>query len=71
VDDEIIKYLKASVALQAEIVARLEGATRPEILMGAAGLTHKEIAALVGKQQPAVSKIISRAKLSRKENDDE
>ena len=70
-DEEFIKYLKASVSLQAQIVASLEGAVKPEILLGWAGLTHKEISSLVGKSQPAVSKIISRSNLSRKDKDDE
>lgn len=59
--DEMIKYLRALVYLQAEVVANLEGAARPEVLLGLAGLPHKEIASIVRKSQVAVSKAINRA----------
>jgi DNA-directed RNA polymerase specialized sigma24 family protein len=59
--EEMIKYLRASIFLQAEMVANLEGATKPEVLLGLAGLSHREIASIVRKSQPAVSKAINRA----------
>lgn len=68
--DEMIKYLKALVYLEAQVVAHIEGAVKPEVLLSLAGLTHKEIAAVVGKSRVAVSKALSRAN-SQKEHADE
>jgi DNA-directed RNA polymerase specialized sigma24 family protein len=66
--DEMIKYLKALVYLHAQVVGQMEGAVRPEILLAEAGLSHKEIATALRKSQVAVSKTISRAKQTQKEN---
>jgi hypothetical protein len=67
--DEMIKYLKALVILQAQVVANIEGAIKPEILLSLAGLSHKEIAVIVGKSKVAVSKALSRANPRKEQND--
>jgi predicted transcriptional regulator len=63
--DEMIKLLRALVALQAQVVGQMEGAVKPELLLAKAGLTHREIADLLAKSSEAVSQVISRAKRGR------
>ena len=70
-DAQLQKLLTASIALQAQLVANQEGATKPEIVLAWAGLSHKEIATILGKPITAISKAISRAKSARKESNEE
>jgi DNA-directed RNA polymerase specialized sigma24 family protein len=65
--EELLKYLKALVALQLrserdETVA----APKIEIILAGLGFTAREISDLSGKSQAAVAKTISRAKASLK-----
>ena len=69
--DELIRLFKAMLVLQSEIVAKTKGAEKAEVLLSRVGLSHKEIAAIVGKPQTGVSKAISRANAKKKEQDDE
>lgn len=62
--EELIKYLKALIALQARVVAENQPTVKLELLLFRAGLSHKEIADILDKSQAAVSKSISRSKLS-------
>lgn len=59
--DNIEKHLRALVILQIEALKLGDPQSKPEILLAASDLTHKEIAVLVGKSKGAVSKAISRA----------
>ncbi|MGH8718785.1 MAG: hypothetical protein ACREV0_07565 [Burkholderiales bacterium] len=60
--EELIKYLKALVALQARLIAESQPGMKLEPLLNAAGLNHREIAELLGKTQAAVAKTISRSR---------
>jgi hypothetical protein len=65
--EELVRYLKALVALQLRS-EREDGAPTPKIEVILAGLkfTAKEIAELSGKSQAAVAKAISRGKAALK-----
>lgn len=65
--EELVRYLRALVYLQAQAAATANPSGRIEVLLARAGLGHKEIAEIVGKSPAAVSKAISRAKLQGKE----
>lgn len=63
-EEDILKYLKAMVALQAQLLERMEPtprSTKTEVVLSRAGLTAKEIAKLIGKGDAAVHKAIQRA----------
>jgi DNA-directed RNA polymerase specialized sigma24 family protein len=60
--EEVVKYLKALVALQAQAMSPEESVAKPEILLSRAGLKAGEIAELLGKKTTAVAKTLSRAK---------
>lgn len=60
--DEMIKYLRALVILQARTLAETQPGLKLDVLLSAAGLNHKEIAAITGKSQAAVAKSISRSR---------
>jgi predicted transcriptional regulator len=62
--DEVAKYLKALLVLQLEALKNSESESKPEVLLSRAGLSHKEIADLIGKTQAAVAKAISRSRIS-------
>jgi hypothetical protein len=59
--DELVKYLKALVALQVTSYEAGEGSVKTELLLARAGLSHSEIAELLGKNYAAVAKTLSRA----------
>lgn len=67
--EELIRFAKAQLLLQlqaVQILADRNGAAfKPEVLLADAGFAHKDIAAMLGKSQMAVSKAISRAKTAR------
>lgn len=67
--EELKKYLKALTLLQLQTQLG-RGFVKPEVLLARAGLTHKEIAELLGKSQMAVSKAISRGKANQAEEED-
>jgi hypothetical protein len=60
--EELVKYLKALVFLQVQTLSGGEGFQKPELLLSRAGLTAREIAEVLGKNQAAVAKAIVRAK---------
>ena len=60
--DELVKYLRALVYLQAQQLNNDEPRPKPEILLKNAGLSYKEIADVLGKSEPAVAKAVSRAR---------
>jgi hypothetical protein len=60
--DELVKYMRALVMLQARIVAETQPGVKLELLLSAAGLNHKEIAGIIGKSHAAVAKTISRSR---------
>jgi hypothetical protein len=63
--DELVKYLKAMVALQLRAQSSAdEPQVKPEILLNQAGFTAREIAELTGRSQAAVAKALTRAKAS-------
>ena len=63
--DEMLRYLKALVVLQAAVLSEKEDSPKPELLLHRAGLGIKEISELLGKSYPAVAKAISRGRASR------
>jgi DNA-directed RNA polymerase specialized sigma24 family protein len=61
--DELVKYMRALVALQLRALSSDdEPQAKPEILLNQAGFTAREIAELTGRSQAAVAKALSRAK---------
>jgi hypothetical protein len=58
--DEMIRYLRAMVALQAELLELKEGAPKPEVVLHRAGIGMHEIANMLGKKYAAVAQTISR-----------
>jgi hypothetical protein len=62
--EELIKYLRALVFLQVQTLSGGEAFQKPELLLSRAGLTTREIAEALGKNQAAVAKSIERAKKS-------
>jgi DNA-directed RNA polymerase specialized sigma24 family protein len=60
--EDLVKYLKALVALQVKVVTDTHPDLKMEVLLHGAGLSNQEIADLVGKTYPAVAKAISRSK---------
>lgn len=59
--DEMLRYLKALVVLQAEALRHMPKAKAPEVLLRRAGFRTKEIAQMIGKRYMATAKAISRA----------
>lgn len=64
--DELLRYMRAMVALQVAVLAEREDSPKPEILLHRAGLDIGDIAQLVGKKYAAVAKAISRERAARK-----
>ena len=60
--EELVKYLRALVFLQVQAQSGGEAFQKPELLLSRAGLTAREIAETLGKNQAAVAKAIERAK---------
>jgi DNA-directed RNA polymerase specialized sigma24 family protein len=58
---ELLKYMKAMVAIQIRAMSTEENQEKPEVLLTRAGLSAKEIAELLGKNPDAVKKAIQRA----------
>ena len=64
--DELIKYLRALVYLQARQLSGEAMAVKIEILLANAGLSYREISDMTGKSEPAIAKAVSRERLSNK-----
>lgn len=64
--DEMLRYLKALVALNAAALDETEERPRAEVLLDRAGLSIQEIADALGKSYPAVAKTLSRERATRK-----
>jgi hypothetical protein len=64
--DELIKYLRALVYLQARQLSGEAMAVKTEILLANAGLSYREISDMTGKSEPAIAKAVSRGRLSNK-----
>jgi len=60
--EELLKYIKALVFLQAQGMNDAEKRMKPEILLARAGLNYAEISEILGKTAAAVAKSIQRAK---------
>lgn len=58
--EELVKYMRALLMLQARAALEAQPGLKVEPLLAAAGLSHREIAAVLGKTQAAVAKTISR-----------
>lgn len=69
--DELVKYMKALVYLQVQVLAGSSTFGKPEVLLHQAGFKNREIADILGKNESAVAKAISRAKQNTKEWTDE
>ena len=59
--EELVKYLKALIVLQVALYEAGQSPGRAELLLARAGLTHTEIAEILGKSYMAVAKTMSRA----------
>ncbi len=59
--DEMLRYMRALVVLQAETLRHIADAEKPELLLKRAGFKNKEIAQILGKGHEAIAKAISRA----------
>lgn len=60
--DEMLRYLKALVVLQAEALRHVTNAEKPEVLLQRADFKIGEIAQMVGKPYAATAQTISRAR---------
>ena len=60
--EELLKYMKALVFLQAQRMNDDEKPVKPEVLLARAGLDYAEIAEILGKTQTAVARSVQRAK---------
>ena len=64
--DELIKYMRALVYLQARQLSGEATAIKTEILLANAGLSYREISDMTGKSEPAIAKAVSRGRLSNR-----
>jgi hypothetical protein len=64
--EELVKYLKALVYLQAQQIGSEDAAVKAEVLLALAGLSYKEIAAVLDKNEMAVAKAVNRAKHAKR-----
>lgn len=60
--DELVRLMRALLAINAQLLLPLEERTKPEVLLNRAGLKHAEIADIIGKTPAAVAKAVSRAR---------
>lgn len=68
--DELLKYMKALVYLQVQSLAGASSFGKPEVLLSKAGFKHREIADILGKNEAAVQKTISRSKQNTEAEDE-
>ena len=59
--NELLKYTKALVLLQLQALNKSEEPAKPEVLLSRAGLTPREIAEILRKNQGAIVKALQRA----------
>ena len=64
--DELVKYMKALVSLQARQLSGEGTSLKVEVVLANAGLSYKEIAEMLGKKETAISKAVSRARGSER-----
>jgi DNA-directed RNA polymerase specialized sigma24 family protein len=62
--EDLIKYLRALIALQAEAMLPQEDRRKPEVVLAKCGLAHPDIAEILGKTATAVQKAVSRASVA-------
>ena len=60
--EELLKYIKALVFLQAQSLNDGDKPIKPEILLSRAGLSYTEIAQILEKSEAAVAKTVQRAR---------
>lgn len=65
--EEMIRYLRALVVMQAAMVERVEGTPKPEVLLQRAGLGMHEIAELLDRSYAAVAQTVSRERRSKRQ----
>jgi DNA-directed RNA polymerase specialized sigma24 family protein len=60
--DELLKYMKALVALQSRAILETQPGMKLELVLRTAGLNYREIAEILGKTEAAVAKTITRSR---------
>lgn len=60
--EELLKYMKALVALQARALGETQPGLKLELILRSAGLNYREIAEVLGKTEAAVAKTITRSR---------
>lgn len=60
--EELVRYMRALVALQARTLGEAQPGLKLEPILKAAGLSYREIAEVLGKTEAAVAKTVSRSK---------
>lgn len=72
--EELVRLTRAMLLLQISRVQAAAGEApgnlKLEIVLADAGFAHREIAAILGKSVPAVSKAISRGRIARAKSGD-
>ena len=64
--EEMIRYLKALVTLQAVMIEQVEGAPKPEVLLHRAGLGIQEISEALDRSYGAVAQTLSRERRAKR-----
>jgi hypothetical protein len=64
--EEMIRYLRALVVLQAAMMDRVEGGTKPEVLLHRAGFGIREISDVLDRSYAAVAQTLSRERRARR-----
>ncbi|HAF23511.1 MAG TPA: hypothetical protein DCK93_11490 [Blastocatellia bacterium] len=64
--EEMIRYLKALVILQAAMMERVEGGPKPEVLLHRAGLGIQEISDVLDRSYAAVAQTLSRERRAKR-----
>ena len=60
--EELTKYLNALLRLQVAAMYPADPQTKPEVLLKKSGFKYQEIADILGKNEAAIAKSVSRAK---------
>ena len=63
--EDLLKYIKALVALQARAIGESQPGLKLELVLKVAGLNNREIAQLLDRSEAAVAKTISRSKVKK------
>lgn len=69
--DELLKYIKALVYLEARRLSREEPGVAADLILARAGFSYKEIGAVLDKNEMAVAKAVNRAKHAKNGGKDE